>query len=76
MRHILPASLLRCWHDEHADVGPPEGFDQDRLIRNSGAWSAGHSVSGVHEVMTVAQLISTLADQYALACSQELALHE
>lgn len=63
----IPASLLSCWLDQHAETEASDGFDQDRLIRNSAAWSAGHSVSGVHAVSTVKELVSMLADQYAVA---------
>ena len=43
------------------------GFDQDRLLTNSAAWSAGHSVSGVSAVTSVPDLVATLTAQYAQA---------
>lgn len=63
----IPASLLRSWLDIHrdADPGEPGGFEQDRLIRNRTAWSAGHSVSSVHRVCSVAEVVGTIAGQYA-----------
>nr|WP_234825541.1 nitronate monooxygenase [Mycolicibacter senuensis] len=65
----IPASLLRSWLDVHndADPGEPGGFEQDRLIRNRTAWSAGHSVSGVHAIAPVAEVVRTVAEQYAEA---------
>jgi nitronate monooxygenase len=61
----IPASLLACWLDR-ADAVPdaPDGFAQDRLMANRTAWSAGHSVSGVHGISSVCELIETLADEY------------
>lgn len=63
----IPASLLRCWLEFHsADEtdGSSSGFEQERLIRNRTAWSAGHSVSGVDAVTSVATAVQRLADQY------------
>jgi nitronate monooxygenase len=68
----IPASLLASWLDR-ADQTDPErdvpaaGFDQDRLLSNNTAWSAGHSVSGVSAVTSVADLVTTLVGQYAEA---------
>jgi nitronate monooxygenase len=69
----VPASLLASWLDQadqtdrESAVSAP-GFDQNRLLSNSTAWSAGHSVSGVSAVTSVADLVATLAAQYAQAC--------
>lgn len=65
----IPASLLASWL-ERADHVEPAGdmsFDQDRLLSNSTAWSAGHSVSGVGAVTPVADLVATLAGEYSSA---------
>lgn len=65
----IPASLLASWLDR-ADQGESQsaastaGFDQDQLLSNSTAWSAGHSVSGVSTVTSVADLVATLVGQY------------
>lgn len=66
----IPASLLASWLDQHdhaVDTGPEPAesdFEQDRLISNRTAWSAGHSVSGVHSIMSVAEVIDAIAGQY------------
>ncbi|CAN5816915.1 nitronate monooxygenase [soil metagenome] len=68
----IPASLLASWL-EHTDQAPEPtsrvdtGFAQDRLLANRTAWSAGHSVSGVHEITSVEELIATLHDEYKQA---------
>ncbi|TDO18087.1 nitronate monooxygenase [Mycobacterium sp. BK086] len=68
----IPASLLASWLDKAEQDAPPEaspdtGFNQDRLLSNSTAWSAGHSVSGVGAVTSAAELIATLVGQYTAA---------
>ena len=65
----IPASLLASWLDAQDGCGTDstDGFRQDRLLSNRTAWSAGHSVSGVHEVTSVAALIAALADEYRVA---------
>lgn len=62
----IPASLLTRWLEQQAETSAatPEGFQQDRLLHNRAAWSAGHSVSGVDAVTSVADLIDTIAYQY------------
>ena len=66
----IPASLLTSWLDAHA-VPPraesPDGFEQDRLLANRDAWSAGHSVSGVHGVLDTDELIDELIADYLRA---------
>ncbi|WP_179473997.1 NAD(P)H-dependent flavin oxidoreductase [Mycolicibacterium vinylchloridicum] len=65
----IPASLLASWL-ERADRAEPvdgTGFDQDRLLSNSTAWSAGHSVSGVGSVTSAAELIASLVGEYTAA---------
>lgn len=57
----IPANLLRSWI-EHGPARPDPaagdgGFRQDRLLSNRFAWSAGHSVSGVHAKSTVGDVI-------------------
>jgi nitronate monooxygenase len=47
-----------------AVVTASRGFEQDRLIRNRTAWSAGHSVSGVEGITSVAKLVGTIREQY------------
>ncbi|OXR39974.1 Nitronate monooxygenase [Nocardia cerradoensis] len=64
----IPASLLASWlaREDLAGPGPQDsnGFEQDRLLRNRAAWSAGHSVAGVDAITSVAELVETIAEQY------------
>lgn len=68
----IPASLLACWLDAHtqSDAGAGEGFAQDRLLTNQHAWSAGHSVSGVHAIQTVDDVIDELSEGYHRALAE------
>lgn len=68
----IPASLLASWlsQAERSEPGgqrPAAGFDQDQLLSNRTAWSAGHSVSGVSAVTSVPDLVAGLTAQYARA---------
>lgn len=65
----IPASLLVEWLNtqDTPDAADGAGFHQDRLLSNRTAWSAGHSVSGVHEVTSVGAVIDSLAADYAAA---------
>ncbi len=66
----IPASLLACWLDAHPAPDSPDaaaGFAQDRLLANQNAWSAGHSVSGVHGVLDVDEVIDELQEGYRTA---------
>lgn len=66
----IPASLLACWLDaQRPAVGreASSGFAQERLMANRDAWSAGHSVSGVHDVVDVDALIQDLLRGYTAA---------
>lgn len=65
----IPASLLASWLDaqDAGDSADSDGFVQDRLLSNRTAWSAGHSVSGVHRVLTVDELVDELATEYTAA---------
>ncbi|WP_293236587.1 nitronate monooxygenase [Mycolicibacterium sp.] len=66
----IPASLLASWLDGSSEGEPQStGFAQDRLLANQTAWSAGHSVSGIHEIASVGAVVSTLADDYRRARS-------
>ena len=62
---IADCFLLACWLDQqrHPELSG-DGFAQDRLLDNGDAWSAGHSVSGIHAVSGVAELVDTLAREY------------
>lgn len=69
----IPASLLACWLDAQESPGadtPTKGFAQDQLLANRNAWSAGHSVSGVHEILDVDELIDELTADYRGACER------
>ncbi len=59
----LPANLLTGWL-ESVTGGEADGFTHDRLLDRRRIWSAGHSVSGVTEVLTVAELIERTRQEY------------
>jgi nitronate monooxygenase len=65
----IPASLLAEWLARRpAGAGnDAEGFQQDRLLANRSAWSAGHSVSGVHQLSSVAAVVEALITDYVAA---------
>ncbi|ABM11195.1 NAD(P)H-dependent flavin oxidoreductase [Mycolicibacterium vanbaalenii] len=66
----VPASLLSCWLDAQSTPGADgagSGFTQKQLLANREAWSAGHSVSGVHGVVDVADLVEELLTGYTVA---------
>lgn len=68
----IPASLLADWlalHEARPETNAGgNGFRQDQLLTNRAAWSAGHSVSGVHELAGVADVIAALRADYDAAC--------
>ncbi|CDO31348.1 NAD(P)H-dependent flavin oxidoreductase [Mycolicibacterium porcinum] len=72
----IPASLLAAWLDRQDGErgGSGDGFAQDQLLSNADAWSAGHSVFGVHELTTVDELVAELAGQYRQARRELAAL--
>ena len=72
----IPASLLAAWLDRQDgdSDGRAEGFAQDQLLSNADAWSAGHSVFGVHDLTTVEELVAELAGQYRQARRELAAL--
>lgn len=75
----IPASLLASWldkvdSDDPAGGQPNQGFDQDRLLSNSTAWSAGHSVSGVTAVTSAAAVVAGLIGEYTAARQQSTGL--
>lgn len=61
----LPASLLGSWLDarEHAPVRAGD-FQQDRLVADQVVWSAGHGVTSVVDVPSVADFIGRVREQY------------
>lgn len=68
----IPASLLDAWlvaaqHRGIAESVEAPGFRHDKLLSNQTAWSAGHSVSGVHEISSVQAVIEVLAADYQAA---------
>ncbi|WP_431233051.1 NAD(P)H-dependent flavin oxidoreductase [Mycolicibacterium psychrotolerans] len=68
----IPANLLADWLANAQQAGetqdsPDAAFDQNQLLANRTAWSAGHSVCGVTAVTPVAELVDTLITEYAHA---------
>jgi nitronate monooxygenase len=57
----LAANVLTGWLST-ADIpeGGPGGFSLDRLLARRHVWAAGHSVSGAHDVIGVAELVDRL----------------
>jgi len=74
----LPASLIvhpsdAAQPDDH--VQTPFSFDHDRLlVRNDLAWSCGHSVVGVHDIVDTNTVIRRTVREYldARACTHAL----
>lgn len=68
----IPASLLARWLELNpvgsAAGDGTDGFKQDQLLTNRTAWSAGHSVSGVHQLASVADVIAALTEDFDAAC--------
>ncbi len=72
----LPANVLRSWL-EAQDITPTPpaggagdaspGFAQDRLLAQQNVWAAGHSVSGIDEVLDIPKLAERLAREYQQA---------
>ena len=60
----LPASLLRRWVEDNVTDAAVGDYRQERLIGWQGVWSAGHSVSGVRDVVSARALIDELAREY------------
>lgn len=61
----LPASLLGEWLDARTAAAASAGdFRQDRLTSDPSAWSAGHGVSLVHEVVSVDALVARIRAEY------------
>ncbi len=66
----LPASLLGQWLDARSeDKGPVAAgdFQQDRLVSDPSVWSAGHSVSTIHDIPDVDTLVARIRMQYETA---------
>lgn len=67
----IPANLLSVWLEDHyipPDKSQTNGtFHQERLLRNRTVWSAGHSVTSIKEITTVATVLATIRQQYDAA---------
>ncbi|QEN15374.1 NAD(P)H-dependent flavin oxidoreductase [Mycolicibacterium sp. ELW1] len=75
----IPANLLADWLTAACQSGDDDdarnpAFDQDQLLANRTAWSAGHSVSGVSAITPVPDLVSALVKEYGEARDQPLEL--
>lgn len=61
----LPANLLAEWLDTVAPETVSAGdFRQSRLLDGRPVWSAGHSVSGVHGVSSVDEIVGQVRAEY------------
>src|ERR1044072_1265663 len=64
----LPANLLASWLDSAAPEAVTTGdFQQTRLMDGRTVWSAGHSVSGVHAVSSVDEVVGRVGREYLAA---------
>ncbi|WP_110207812.1 NAD(P)H-dependent flavin oxidoreductase [Nocardioides daejeonensis] len=64
----LPASILAGWLEAQAAEPVTAGdFREDRLVANPDVWSAGHGVTRVRGISTVADVIDLLAAEYQSA---------
>ncbi len=68
----LPANFLRNWLQAEGLMGPSatppeEGFDFSMLVAIHDEWAAGHSVSGVRQVLGVRELIARTRAEYEAA---------
>ncbi|WP_250291062.1 MULTISPECIES: nitronate monooxygenase [unclassified Frankia] len=72
----LQANVLRSWLEaQDITPAPPAGaageaspgFAQDRLLAQRNVWAAGHSVSGIDEVLDIPKLAERLAREYQQA---------
>ncbi|WP_396449638.1 NAD(P)H-dependent flavin oxidoreductase [Actinomadura sp.] len=62
----LPVNFLDEWLKATADALSPaaDGFAQQRLLNQRNVWSAGHSVSGINQVLSVAELVQQTQREY------------
>ncbi|WP_218235540.1 NAD(P)H-dependent flavin oxidoreductase [Nocardioides daeguensis] len=64
----LPASILAQWLDARADAPVTAGdFQEERLVANPDVWSAGHAVTQVREVSSVAEVVARIRAGYQAA---------
>lgn len=71
----LPANFLKGWLDSVTGDATPavNGFSQRRLLNQRNVWSAGHSVSGITDVISVAELVRRTRQEYEEARRSTLA---
>lgn len=63
----LPANFLDGWLKKATADAPPQGTDgfaQQRLLNQRNVWSAGHSVSGITGILSVAELVDQTRREY------------
>jgi nitronate monooxygenase len=65
----LPVNFLDEWLKATADALSPaaDGFAQQRLLNQRNVWSAGHSVSGISGILSVAELVDQTRREYGQA---------
>jgi nitronate monooxygenase len=72
LRTGLPANLLRSWLESAGltaagATSPEAGFDFANLLRARDEWSAGHSVHGVADIVSAADLLARTRLEYEAA---------
>jgi nitronate monooxygenase len=63
----LPANFLDGWLKKataEAAIPAADGFAQQRLLSERNVWSAGHSVSGITEILDIAELLHRTRHEY------------
>lgn len=61
----LPASILAQWLENRETAPVAAGdFQEDRLVANPDVWSAGHAVTQVRRVATVADVVAGIRTEY------------
>jgi nitronate monooxygenase len=72
LRTGLPANLLRSWLESAGltaagATSPEAGFDFANVLRARDEWSAGHSVHGVADIVSAAELLEPTRLEYEAA---------
>jgi nitronate monooxygenase len=72
LRTGLPANLLRSWLESAGltatgATSPEAGFDFANVLRARDEWSAGHSVHGVADIVSAAELLARTRLEYEAA---------
>jgi len=71
----LPASVLAQWLEQREEAPVAAGdFQEDRLTAAPDVWSAGHGVTSVRAIATVAEVVDRFGDEYGRARKESAGL--